>query len=173
MARRRSAPTSLTPQGHLDEANLQQVLGYQLAQATIVTDALFTQCVGLPLQLRRVEYTLLMLVAQNPGGSAAGLARALAVTPPNVAVILDRLEARKLIERSACADDRRSYRLSVTPGGGALAREATKRIVAAERSRSGLTPGEQAILAELLHKIACARQAVAQTQASSAEGVAP
>ena len=88
-------------------------------------------------------------------------------------VWLDRGELDKLIERSACADDRRSYRLSVTPGGGALAREATKRIVAAERSRSGLTPGEQAILAELLHKIACARQAVAQTQASSAEGVAP
>lgn len=157
MSARSSARTHLTPQGRLEEARLQQVLGYQLAQATIVTDALYAECVGLPLQLRRVEYTLLTLIAQNPGSSAARLARALAVTPPNVTVILDRLEGRQLIERRASTDDRRSYRLNATERGKQLARDATARILAAESRSTGLTDGEQAILAELLHKVACAR----------------
>jgi hypothetical protein len=37
-------------------------------------------------------------------------------------------------------------------------RKATERIVAAERAALALTPGEQAMLAELLHKVACARE---------------
>ena len=47
--------------------------------------------------------------------------------------------------------------LSVTRAGSDLVREATSRIVAAENAVLPLTPGEQAILAELLHKVACAR----------------
>lgn len=161
MPTRRPDPPTFTPEGRLDEAPLQQVLGYQLAQASIVTDAVFHQEVGEPLQLRRVEYTVLMLVAQNPGGSAARIARALAVTPPNVTVILDRLEARKLVQRQASTEDRRSQQISVTRAGDELLRKATGRIVAAERRVMGLSAGEQAILAELLHKVACRRDAVA------------
>jgi DNA-binding MarR family transcriptional regulator len=162
MPTRRPDPPSLTPDGRLDETLLQQVLGYQLAQATIVTDAVFHQEVGEPLQLRRVEYTVLSLVAQNPGGSAARIARALAVTPPHVTVILDRLEARKLVQRKASTEDRRSRQLSVTRAGDELLNKATGRIVAAERRVMGLSTGELAILAELLHKVACRRDALAR-----------
>jgi hypothetical protein len=45
----------------------------------------------------------------------------------------------------------------VTQRGAELARKATSRIVAAEHAVLPLTPGEQAILTELLHKVACAR----------------
>lgn len=158
--RRTSASTStLTPAGRLAEARLAMVLGYQLAQATIVTDAIFRKEVGEPLALKPVEFTLLTLIAENPGGSAARLARALAVTPPHVTALLDRLQERGLVERKASDEDRRAQVLSVTRKGGELVRRATERIVQAERAALALTSGEQAILAELLHKVACARDA--------------
>lgn len=148
---------SLTPAGRLDEARLQMVLGYQLAQATIVTDAIFRREVGEPLELKQIEYTLLTLVAENPGGSPARLARALAVTPPHITALVDRLQERGLVERTAHEQDRRAQMLSATRKGAELVRKATERIVAAERVALSLSPGEQAILAELLHKVACAR----------------
>ena len=159
MTSKRSSRAVLTPAGRLEEARLQMVLGYQLAQASIVTDAIFRTEVGEPLELRPVEYTVMMLVAENPGGSPARLARALAVTPPHITAIVERLVSRGLVQRKASDEDRRSQILTVTRAGADLVRKATERIVAAEQAALALTSGEQAILAELLHKVACARQA--------------
>jgi DNA-binding MarR family transcriptional regulator len=156
-SKRSAAPAALTPAGRLEEARLQMVLGYQLAQASIVTDAIFDKEAGGPLELRPVEYTVLTLIAENPGGSPAQLARALAVTPPHITAIVDRLVARGLVQRKASAEDRRAQILNVSRTGAELVRKATERIVAAERAALALTAGEQAILAELLHKVACAR----------------
>jgi DNA-binding MarR family transcriptional regulator len=155
--RRSAARQDLTPAGRLEEARLRKVLGYQLTQASIVTDAIFRAEVGEPLKLRPVEYTVLTLIVENPGGSLARIARALCVTPPHVTAIVDRLEARGLVARDASDTDRRTQVLSVTRAGAELVRKATQRILAAEESALRLTAGEQAILAELLHKIACAR----------------
>lgn len=158
MTSKRNPAPALTPAGRLEEARLQMVLGYQLAQATIVTSAIFSNEVGEPLELRPVEYTVLTLIAENPGGSPAQLARALAVTPPNITAIVDRLVARGLVQRKASDEDRRAQILTVARGGAELVRKATERIVSAERAALALTAGEQAILAELLHKVACARK---------------
>jgi DNA-binding MarR family transcriptional regulator len=158
MTSKRALPPALTPAGRLEEAQLQMVLGYQLAQAAIVTDAIFRSEVGEPLELRPVEYTVLTLIAENTGGSSARLARALAVTPPHITAIVDRLVQRGFVQRKASAEDRRAQVLTATRSGGELVRKATERIVAAERSALALTAGEQAILAELLHKVACARE---------------
>src|SRR2546428_14046775 len=86
--------TDATPAGHLVEAQLHRVLGYQLAQAAIATTAVYTQAVGEPFGLRPVEFTILSLIDQNPGGSPAQLAKALAVTAPNITMWVDRLEAQ-------------------------------------------------------------------------------
>jgi len=158
MTSKRTARPVLTPAGRLEEARLQMVLGYQLAQASIVTDALFRNEVGDPLELRPVEYTVLTLIAENPGGSPARLARALAVTAPNISALVDRLVSRGLVQRKASSEDRRAQILTVTPSGAELVRKATERIVTAERAALALSSGEQAILAELLHKVACARE---------------
>lgn len=158
MTSQRSSRPVLTPAGRLEEARLQMVLGYQLAQATIVTDAIFRSEVGEPFELRPVEYTVLTLISENPGGSPARLARALAVTPPHITAIVDRLVARALVQRKASDEDRRGQILTVTRSGAELVRNATERIVGAERAALALSAGEQAILAELLHKVACARE---------------
>jgi DNA-binding MarR family transcriptional regulator len=157
MTTKRSARPDMTPAGHLEEARLQKVLGYQLAQAVIVTDAIFFEQVGEPFKLRPVEYTVLTLIAENPGGSLVRLARALSVTPPNITTMVDRLETKGLIARRPSEEDRRAHVLHVTPKGAELVRKATQKIVQAESESLPLSPGEQAILAELLHKVAAAR----------------
>lgn len=158
MTQKRSARHDLTPAGRMEEARLQKVVGYQLAQAAIVTDAIFFEHVGKPFGLRPVEFTVLTLIAENPGGSLVRLARALSVTPPNITTIVDRLEGKGLIAREASEQDRRAHMLRVSAKGAELVRKATQRIVAAESEALPLTPGEQAILAELLHKVALARR---------------
>src|SRR5689334_7060550 len=126
MTPKRSARLDLTPAGRMEEARLQKVLGYQLAQAAIVTGAIFEEQVGTPFQLRPVEYTVLTLIAENPGGSLVRLARALSVTPPNISTMVDRLEGKGLIARQASEEDRRAQVLHVTPKGADLVRKATQ-----------------------------------------------
>jgi hypothetical protein len=55
MTAKRPSRLDMTPAGQLEEARLQKVLGYQLAQAAIVTDAIFTEQVGKSFNLRPVE----------------------------------------------------------------------------------------------------------------------
>lgn len=144
-----------TPAGRLSEASLHLVLGYQLAQASIVTDAIFADRVNRPFELRPVEYTVLALIHENPDVSATRLARALAVTPPNIAAWIDRLEKRGLVQRIPHATDRRAQYLRTTAQGAALASNATESVLAGERSAlAGLSKGERMILVELLHKLA-------------------
>jgi DNA-binding MarR family transcriptional regulator len=157
MTPKSDSPQPQTPAGRLDAALLSTVLGYQLAQAAIVTDGIFEAQVGDPLQLRRIQYTVLTLIAENPGSSPARIARALAVTPPHITAAVDHLAQRGLVKRKANTQDRRGQALAVTRQGAELVRQATQGIVAAERVAMALTPGEAAILAELLHKVAGAR----------------
>lgn len=157
MAKNRIPADDKTPLGGLEEARLHFVLGYQLAQAGIVTDQVYRSQVGEPFELRPVEYTVLTLIDENPGGSLSRLARALAVKAPNITVMVDRLEARGLIRRQQSAQDRRSQLLHTTRKGAELAKRATEAIIAAEKAVLQLTPGEYAMLVELLHKVACAR----------------
>lgn len=159
-AKRPLPRTDVTPAGKLSEACLHHVLGYQLAQAAIVTHQVFLDHAGEPFGLRPVEYTVLTLIDENPGGSLVRLARALAVTAPNITAVVDRLEARGWVQRTQSENDRRSQVLHTTPRGAELARKATGQILASEKQAlSHLSLGEQTILIELLHKVACARQA--------------
>ena len=151
---KRSSPDE-TPSGHLTASGLSGVLGYQLAQAAVLTTQVFLRHVGGPHELRPVEYTLLQLIAENPGTSPVRLAKALAVTKPNITMWVDRLVARDLVERSPNARDKRAQELRVTPGGHKLATQATVQLRASEKAAlQGLSAGEQAILVELLHKVA-------------------
>jgi DNA-binding MarR family transcriptional regulator len=151
-----------TPAGQLAEAGLQQLVGYQLAQAAITTDAVFSAQVGTALGLRRVEYTILLLIRENPACSSARLARALGVTAPNITMWIDKLVQRGWVQRATSTTDRRANHLRLTPEGAALATDATGRLLAGEaQALAALSSGERAILLELLHKVAALRAAAA------------
>lgn len=159
MGKKEPPPAALTPVGRLDEADLFDVLGYQLSQAGLAADLIF-ETVSVSLGgMRKVEYAVLMLVARNPRVSPARIARALAVTPPHITAIVDRLVTRGLVTREVSALDRRGQNLVGTPAGNDLVRKTTDAITASERATFRLTHGEHAILVELLHKIARTRHA--------------
>lgn len=139
---------------------LHHVLGYQLAQAAIVTFGVFDPAVRSALDLRPVEYTILMLIKENPGISPAKLATWLAVTRPNISLFVDKLEGRGLAKRERSASDGRSQQLHVTDEGAALAAEATRALIEGERTAcASLTVVEQLMLTELLHKLNRSRRA--------------
>lgn len=149
----------LTPFGRLEEAGLHQILGYQLAQATIATTQVFVAEVGEVFDLRPVEFTMLSLVDENPGVSPKQLARALAVTPPNITMWIERLEQRGLVERERSSVDRRAQHIRATPAGAKLARKAVALLIAGEQQALDmLSPAERAMLVELLHKAARGRR---------------
>jgi DNA-binding MarR family transcriptional regulator len=160
MPNKRAPRTQATPAGHLIEAKLHHVLGYQLAQASISTASVFMQLVGEPFGLRPVEFTVLSLINENPGSSLARLAQALAVTAPNITMWIDRLEERGLVQRERSETDRRAQHLDVTATGRQLVAKATQQLHDGERDLlAHLSEGERIILIELLHKVACSRPA--------------
>ncbi len=137
---------------------MHQLLGYQLAQAAIVTTRCFVQAAGEPLELRPVEYTILQLVCDNAEVTPSRLAKALALTAPGVSLWLDRLEARGLIRRERSVSDRRSQHLNATRAGRELASRAIEGVLRAEAEElAPLSAGERQILLELLHKVARTR----------------
>ncbi len=157
-ARRSADEPDRTPHARLAEGPLHGIVGYQLAQARVVTDAVFEAAVQLPEGLRRLEFSMLCLVHANAGVSARQLARALNVTPPHVTIGLDRLETRGLVERRRSASDARVQHLRLTRAGSALVHAATARVQAGEAAAlHTLSPAERAMLLELLHKLARSR----------------
>jgi DNA-binding MarR family transcriptional regulator len=148
-----------TPLARLSEAAIHGIVGYQIAQAGIVTDQVFDEQVARSGGLRRVEFTILALVQGNPDVSARQLARALAVTPPNIAIWLDRLETRGLVLRTRSTRDARVQHIRLTRAGAALADRSLQRVREGEQAAlSTLSTAERAMLVELLHKVAMSRR---------------
>jgi DNA-binding MarR family transcriptional regulator len=155
-----SVPPKHAPETRLTEGGLHPILGYQLAQAAVVTSQVFQSQVGKPLKLRPVEFTVLTLVARNPDATARQLARALAVTPPSIALWLERLEARGLVVRERSSRDARVQHLRATAKGASLADTAARRLAEGEQAAlTSLSPAERAMLGELLHRLALGRKA--------------
>jgi len=169
MPNKKQVPLGATPAGRLVEARLHHVLGYQLAQATIATTIVYMNQVGDPFELRPVEYTILSLINENPGGSAAQLAQALAVTAPNITMWIDKLEGRELVQRQRSETDKRAQHLRLTDKGAKLVAEATEHLLKGERDAfAHLSDGERLILVELLHKVALSRGAAGNARSKAA-----
>ena len=67
-----------------------------------------------------VQYAALQTVADTPGIDQRTLARSIGLDTSTIAGVLDRLESRSLLLRSASPDDRRVRRLTLTDDGRAL-----------------------------------------------------
>ena len=149
-----------TPLTRLREGDVHGIVGYQLAQAAIVTTQVFDERVGHARGgLRRVEFTILALVQVNRDVTARQLARALAVTPPNIAIWLDKLESRGLVARERSVNDARMQHVRLTPRGTTLVERSVQALLEGERmALDGLSAAERAMLVELLHKVALSRR---------------
>lgn len=142
-------------EARLDLSGLHHLIGFLLAMGTVSTRRAFQQHIGIPFGLRPVEFTLLMLLQANGMLAPKQLARALSLPPPNVTVLLDRLVGRGLVERRRSPHDGRAIQVLLTPEGVDLARRVQQISLTMEDSLlQPLTPGERAMLRELLLKLA-------------------
>lgn len=146
---------SETPPPTVDQSSLQHLLGYHMAKADIPAKAAFYKYVGEPLKLRHVEFTILMLVKSNPAVTQKQLSQTLAVSAPNITILLDRLVDRGWIERVRSEFDRRVQHIHLTAEGARFAEQSHRASLTCEKEMlKNLTPGEQLMLLELLDKVA-------------------
>jgi len=130
------------------------VVGYHIAQAAVTTVIIFEQHIGRPFSLRKVEFSLLMLLLANGPLAPKQLAATLALAAPALTLLLDRLQHRSLLRRERNPADGRSQHIVLTDKGVHLAREAAAAAVPMERELlSRLTPAERAMLIELLARL--------------------
>ncbi len=98
--------------------------GYELTKAVMATaDAFLRESTRLfrPLGLTGAQYNVLNVLAPTPEGiSQRELGDLLVVDRSNVTGLLDRLEKAGWVRRTDHPDDRRVYRVSLTPEGRAL-----------------------------------------------------
>jgi DNA-binding MarR family transcriptional regulator len=139
----------------LDDAALGHLVGYRLARADVPARRAFMRHVGVPLKLRPVEFSLLVLLLANGSASAKQLAQSLDVPPPQVTMLVDRMADRGLVVRGRSARDGRAIELRLTAEGEDLARRAHRVSETMEASvLQPLSPAERAMLFELLAKLA-------------------
>lgn len=143
----------------VDASRLNHLVGYAASRASIQLRKSFARHLG-PLQLKTVEFSILVLVASNPRLNQKQLGAALDLSAPNLAVILDRLAERGLVERVRSTVDRRAQQLHLTPAGRALtARAETIAATMENDALRVLSVAERALLIELLLKVARGRPA--------------
>ena len=134
---------------------LDTTLGFHIARASVVAYASFNVHIGRPYDLRKVDFSLLMLVAEHEGLTPKALAKSLSLTAPKLSMVLDRMQARGLIGRTPDQRDRRSVQVTLTDQGQTLARQL---VPVARRMEQGLkkrlSAADHARLIRLLHKLA-------------------
>ena len=82
----------------LDSSRIDHLVGYAASRAAITLRKVFAQHME-PLGLKIVDFSILMLVAQNPQVNQKQLGQALDISAPNMAVTLDRMVDCGWVER--------------------------------------------------------------------------
>lgn len=154
MASRRPAQTASETLAPMKLGPLADIAGYHVAQAAVTTVALFERWLGRPFDLRKVEFSLLMLLHANGPQSPKRLAATLQLTAPNLTLLLDRLQQRALLRRERNPADGRSQNIVLTDKGQRLARDTAAAAVPMERELlARLSRAEHAMLIELLCRL--------------------
>jgi DNA-binding MarR family transcriptional regulator len=137
----------------LQQDLLLSLVGYNCRRAWLSIVPLFAERME-QYGLRTADFTVLSLLQANPNITQKRLSHAVNVSPPNLAILLDRLEERGLLVRQRNPLDKRSQTLALTPAGARLCARAEKTASELEQdATSMLTAGERAQLLALLQKI--------------------
>ncbi|MFK7858260.1 MAG: MarR family winged helix-turn-helix transcriptional regulator [Granulosicoccus sp.] len=111
------------PVSRVNDDTLSEFLGYHMKRAFNIVQSDLTQTLK-PFGLRMLTFTALVLIVDNPGLSQSQLADAMDIERPNLVIIIDELEQRRLIVRDRVRTDRRMYALKATLAGRRLSKKA-------------------------------------------------
>lgn len=152
MGTRESAATEPAIE-QVDTSFLESLVGYNARRATLVIIDAFLRHMAV-YGLRPVDFSVLSLIAHNPGITSRQLCTSLNIQPPNLVGLINQLQKRELITRRPHPRDGRAMGLHLTPAGRRLAKQAE--VTASELeagATSRLTPAERKTLMQLLKKI--------------------
>jgi DNA-binding MarR family transcriptional regulator len=137
--------------------SINQIMGYQITRANLLSLANFEKAVGGPFKLGKVEYSILQMVREGHCNTLSQLAKELQMSAPSASVWLDKLTVRRLLKRSKSDTDGRTQHLQLTEAGSQLIARAHEALLKGEQSMlAGLSVGERTMLFEILHKL-CAK----------------
>ena len=127
--------------------------GHLIRRAQQIAVAIFMEeCAGF--DLTPVQYAALVAIRENPGIDATRLSALVAFDRSTLGVVLERLEARKLVKRYSSPDDKRIKLLKVSVAGSALVKRAEAAVVRAqERILAPLRASDRNTLMELLGQL--------------------
>jgi DNA-binding MarR family transcriptional regulator len=149
------APARATPNAvdSVDTSYLESLLGYNARRAALTVIEVFLEAMA-PYELRPVDFSVLSLVAHNPGITSRQLCTTLGILPPNLVGLVNGLEKRELVARQPHPRDGRAMALHLTAAGEKLVRDAEKTAAELEAGVAArLTPAELKTLIQLLQKI--------------------
>ncbi len=151
--------TTLVHPATLSPGALGQLLGYQIALASIPTNSIFKRFITDEFGFNKLEFTILMMLEANAEVSPKRLSNVMNIPGPNLTLILDKMESRGLLGRTQSTTDRRVLHLKLTREGRTLVKkmQAVAREMEAELLKF-LSPAESAMLFELLKKVATHRR---------------
>ncbi len=137
----------------VDTRFLESLMGYNTRRASLAILERFMRDMAV-YDLRPVSFSVLSLIAHNPGITSRQLCTALGLLPPNLVGMVNALQKRELIERRPHASDRRAVCLHASAKGQKLLVRAEQTATRLEAEATAkLTPGESRTLLRLLRKI--------------------
>lgn len=142
----------MAPEGETGE-RLDDLVGYHLRRVSLIDMNGFIRHLA-DQNLRPIPFSLLCLIDENPGCSAADLGRMLSLQRANLVHLLAELEDEDLIERRAEQEDKRKQRLFLA-ARGAEKLLVCRRLVREHENQvlKPLTGAERAQLRRLLAKV--------------------
>ena len=137
----------------LDTRMLESLVGYNARRAWLTVSTVFAERMAV-YGLKQVDFSVLSLLAHNPGATSRQLCATLDILPPNLVSLISAMDSRGLIERRPHPFDGRAIGLYLTPAGETLVRDAERTVVELENEASArLTARERETLIRLLQKI--------------------
>ena len=157
---RASTPSSSPSSGRsraiaepLDTRTLESLVGYNARRASIAIGAVFFERMA-AYGLKQADFSVLSLLAHNPGATSRQLCATLDILPPNFVSLIAAMDRRGLVERRPHPRDGRAVGLYLTPAGTQLVGEAERTVLELEAEATArLTARERDTLNRLLQKL--------------------
>lgn len=149
----RPAHTPCTGTEGIDVSFLRTQVGYNARRAALHIIGVFMERMA-AYELKVVEFSVLSLLAHNPGLTSRHVCATLSIMPPNLVGLVAALEKRGLLERRPHPSDGRAMGLYLTQNGEALTAEAEQAVAQLEvDATANLTTSERKTLIRLLQKV--------------------
>ena len=137
----------------VDTSYLEGLVGYNARRAALAVIEVFLQRMAI-YDLRPVDFSVLSLIAHNPGITSRQLCSTLGILPPNLVGMINALEKREVLARQPHPRDGRAMGLHLTEGGATLMRDAERTAAQLEAEVAArLTETESRTLIRLLKKV--------------------